>query len=548
MLLSIECDKFPETHRKITFGPGLNTVIGVGEGGHAIGKSTFLRIIDFVFGGNCYLKEEEILREIGHHEMYFAFQFGDKAPLYFCRKTTDPDNVISCDKERHVIETTSISKFQRTLMENFEANRIGVSLNDISEHFFRIYRRMNVLEQYPLSAKPSEKPETTVNFLIRLFRYADILNQIQSTAKELHVDPSKVRSQTPEQMITPEEIDDLQKTVDSLKTRLKDTMEKNEAAQTQLFGYSPRAMDQANKMRRELTGLADQQSRLNAQLTAIQKSMEIKAPDSMEDFEDLQTFFPEISMQKYEAISSFHNRIREILLRELGREEERLKKLLARCEHEIARLQTSLEESGTARKMSTQLVSECASLMNTISRYEAQLQELITERNQQLERAAAKKQIRDLLNQEREIMQTIENDLNTTMGRINTFLIGETERAPSIHITAEKDFTFGIRGNSSEAAAFRSMVVYDLAILQLCDIPSLIHDSNILKRFEDQQLDQLLTFYETSGHQIFVAYDRLSAASENARERLLKYAALKLSEDGLLFGRPWSKKKTGGKA
>ena len=127
-------------------------------------------------------------------------------------------------------------------------------------------------------------------------------------------------------------------------------------------------------------------------------------------------------------------------------------------------------------------------------------------------------------------------------------LIGETERAPSIHITAEKDFTFGIRGNSSEAAAFRSMVVYDLAILQLCDIPSLIHDSNILKRFEDQQLDQLLTFYETSGHQIFVAYDRLSAASENARERLLKYAALKLSEDDLLFGRPWSKKKTGGKA
>ena len=66
---------------------------------------------------------------------------------------------------------------------------------------------MNVLEQYPLSAKPSEKPETTVNFLIRLFRYADILNQIQSTAKELHVDPSKVRSQTPEQMITPEEIE-----------------------------------------------------------------------------------------------------------------------------------------------------------------------------------------------------------------------------------------------------------------------------------------------------------------------------------------------------
>ena len=81
MLLSIECDKFPETHRKITFGPGLNTVIGVGEGGHAIGKSTFLRIIDFVFGGNCYLNDEDILRVIGHHETDNEFQFVDKAPV-----------------------------------------------------------------------------------------------------------------------------------------------------------------------------------------------------------------------------------------------------------------------------------------------------------------------------------------------------------------------------------------------------------------------------------------------------------------------------------
>lgn len=105
MLLSIECDKFPETHRVITFSPGLNSVVGTEAGSNAIGKSTFLRIIDFAFGGNCYLKEEEIAREIGDHEIYFSFQFGNNSPLYYCRKTNDPYNVISCDKEKHVIET-----------------------------------------------------------------------------------------------------------------------------------------------------------------------------------------------------------------------------------------------------------------------------------------------------------------------------------------------------------------------------------------------------------------------------------------------------------
>lgn len=547
MLVSIECDKFPESHREITFRPGLNSVIGTDTGSNAIGKSTFLRIIDFAFGGDCYIKEPEIVREIGNHEIYFTFQFGDKAPLYFCRKTDDPTNVICCDKEKHIIETKPVSKFQRMLMENYAALRPGITLNDISEHFFRIYRRLNVLEQYPLNAKPSEQSETTVNFLLRLFRHMDVLNDIQSLAKELHVDITKVRTEQ-EQPVPLDEIDNLQTTIDSLRKRLKENMEKNEVAQTQLFGYSPHAMAQAERIRKELTQLSNQRSKLNAQLTSIQNSMDIQSSDTADDFEDLQTFFPEITMKKFEDIDGFHKRIREILLGELGKEETRLKKLLDRCDHEIVRMQNSLQESGTAKKMSTQLISECASLMNTISRYEAEQKQLIEEREKQKERAAARKQIRELLDQEKEAIQDMESKLNDTMGEINTFLSGDSERAPSIHITTDKTFSFGVKGNSSEGAAFRSMVVYDLAILKLCDIPTLIHDSNILKRIADHQLEQLLDYYEDSGHQVFVAYDRLSAATGKAREKLLSCAALKLSDDDLLFGRPWSKKKTGGKA
>lgn len=548
MLLSIECDKFPETHRVITFSPGLNSVVGTEAGSNAIGKSTFLRIIDFAFGGNCYLKEEEIAREIGDHEIYFSFQFGNNSPLYYCRKTNDPYNVISCDKEKHVIETMAVLKYQRNLMENYSSNRFDISLHDISEHFFRIYRRLNVLEQYPLSAKPSENHETTVNFLIKLFRHGDILNQIQAMAKDLHVDTSKVRASTPEKIISLDEIADIQTTIDSLKKRLLDNMGKNEVAQTQLFGYNSQEMKRAEKIRKELSLLATQQSKLKAQLGAIQHSMDIQSFDSAEDFEDLQTFFPEITMQKLDSINGFHDKIRGILLGELSKEEKRLKNLLARCDREVTRLQNSLKDSGTAQKMSTQLVSECASLMNSIERYEAQKKELEEERNRQQKRAAAKKQVRDLLEQERSAIRGIENELNSTMSEINASLIGDAERAPSIHIAANKDFTFGIRGNSSEGAAFRSMVVYDLAILKLCDIPVLIHDSNILKRIDDHQLEQLLECYENSGHQVFIAYDRLSDTTEKAHGKLLECAALRLSKEDLLFGRSWSKKKIGGKA
>ena len=57
MLKEIRCDKFISNgviRDPICFHSGLNTVLGSASGTNSIGKSTFLMIIDFVFGGNDY--------------------------------------------------------------------------------------------------------------------------------------------------------------------------------------------------------------------------------------------------------------------------------------------------------------------------------------------------------------------------------------------------------------------------------------------------------------------------------------------------------------
>ena len=57
MLVEIMCDEFKD-HGKprgcIRLHAGLNTVMGSASGSNSIGKSTFLMIIDFVFGGDDY--------------------------------------------------------------------------------------------------------------------------------------------------------------------------------------------------------------------------------------------------------------------------------------------------------------------------------------------------------------------------------------------------------------------------------------------------------------------------------------------------------------
>lgn len=71
MLKRIICDKFktqPEDFRA-----GLNVVLGSSDGSNAIGKSTFLLILDFVFGGDDYPKSaKDVIAHVDHHTINFV--------------------------------------------------------------------------------------------------------------------------------------------------------------------------------------------------------------------------------------------------------------------------------------------------------------------------------------------------------------------------------------------------------------------------------------------------------------------------------------------
>ena len=77
MLIEIYCEKFLQ--KRISFTRGLNVILGGAKANNSIGKSTLLLIIDYCFGGDAYCKKQEndILKNIGNHTIYFTFKFGD---------------------------------------------------------------------------------------------------------------------------------------------------------------------------------------------------------------------------------------------------------------------------------------------------------------------------------------------------------------------------------------------------------------------------------------------------------------------------------------
>jgi len=308
------------------------------------------------------------------------------------------------------------------------------------------------------------------------------------------------------------------------------------------FGFDTQTFEKIEIAKKELSTCMRRRNRLQSQLNIIKENISVGNPDAISEFDSLIRFFPDANIKEFKEIEQFHKRIREILGEEMVYEIERLQPLIARCDNEIKRLQTKIEDSGLVREMSERAISQCVSISRQIDKLKEETAELKHQLELQQARAENEKRLTNLLNQQSEKITEIQDDITYTMGRINSAVTGGLETAPILKINPQKEITFETPGNTSEGTAFKSLVVYDLTMLELRPvIPAVIHDSNILKRIEDSHLEHILIKYQESGKQIFIAYDKADSIPEQAHNILENTAVLRLSDGHELFGTSWSK-------
>lgn len=76
-------------------------------------------------------------------------------------------------------------------------------------------------------------------------------------------------------------------------------------------------------------------------------------------------------------------------------------------------------------------------------------------------------------------------------------------------------------------------------------IPFVVHDSLLLKNIEKRVLAEIIRLYteqESSGKQVFIAFDMLDIYNEEMQKLLREHLVLELSPGGNeLFGRAWNK-------
>ena len=184
MLKKIQCDEFKTFEGKIRppieFHNGLNAVIGNESGTNSVGKSTFLMILDFVFGGEDYIrKSREVHKNIPIHKIMFEFEF-DGVSYYFYRKTDKYKTIISCDENYQPLENgeLTVSQYCDFLADKYNLTNQGLSFRSAVSRFIRVDRRETMREDKPFRSSEKESDATSILGMLKLYgRYSEVEKQ-----------------------------------------------------------------------------------------------------------------------------------------------------------------------------------------------------------------------------------------------------------------------------------------------------------------------------------------------------------------------------------
>lgn len=542
MLVEIHCSAFKEFGRvrpPIQFHEGLNVVLGTKTGANSIGKSTFLMILDFVFGGDDYaVKIRDAANHVGEHVIQFAFRFRNEL-FFFSRGTATFTKVACCNSEYQPIETWTVQQYREFLAEKYGLNDTGLSFREMVSRFIRVYHRENHNELRPLDEFPQAKGTLAIQFLLKSFGLFQGLEEAQQAAEESRNSLEALRNGVKyghvESVSTNRQAKELTKHVAELRR-----MQGEAVRSADLQGKSAEEALRVVNIKRDLQVARAKKSRLDFQLERLKSQEVIGAIPFADDFRAVERLFPGISLKRLEEVESFHRQLVGILAEEVAEEITVVEKELAATDESIEQLQATLAAESELGGVSRRVLKEYAEYEKEISEVEKRLEKRAEEEQLKESTAALLKRYKE---KSADAFVSIETSINGKMSEIDSQVYEGTKEPPLIRLKPS-GYEFQTLNDEGTGTAFKSMVVLDLAIMELTSLPLIVHDSLIFKNIGDEPLSKLIQIYQQqSPRQVFIALDKADSYDPRTRDDLERLAVLRLSDNqGALFGMSWSRK------
>lgn len=554
MLYEIFCDKFGKTINgsfvptgRIRFHKGLNTVLGDKHAENSIGKSTFLLVVDFCFGGNDYVNSEinNAKDFVTEQRICFAFQFGDKIE-YYARDIINHHEVVPCDDNYSPIENPiPVKEFCKHLYESYGLTA-PASFRDIVGRYVRVYGRENYDERHPLKYATDKEAEGIIA-LEKLFGIYSVIENYRTAYESI-----KAQAKTHKQASDFGQIRYCAKTITEVKKNEEEiaalteqlsqmTMCQDVDLSTESYERIDSAADiklRLRVLRRHRTQLITQRNTLNDNLSNGQLPVQ-------DDLNELSTFFPNVRTDRLIEIEQFHVYIHQILVKEMQEETERLNNLIDNLSKEIAQLEEEQRSLGLPVNISTKYMKKYTDISQRITNLSESNEQFESYQQMKENERSAKESLAAVRESQLTIVQTT---LNQEMVRLNDSIYDGSRFAPAISFksmrSGDPGYDFSTQADGGTGTNYKGLILFDLSVFKNTELPILIHDSLLFKNIADLPVARIMSLYSHSEKQIFIAFDKTEAFSDETRQILDSTKVLELYENGgELFGWMWAKQK-----
>lgn len=539
MLKEIQCPFF--NHAKVTFHQGLNIILGDDDAKNSIGKSTALMVIDFAQGGNSFLEDEAgVIRALGHHHYNFCFVFSGK-PYFFSRSTDASDVVHVCDNDYARLDVLPVEDYRRRLKEHYGLENLESSYRSIVSPFARIWRKGGLEPDHPFVSSPKEPSGTAVSRLIDLFdRSEDI------SAEKKVIDEQKERKKLIADSMRAEIIPSINKTQYKANTK---TIAENAAQIEQLKqgfsgalnAYEALFDESLRRMQQRKNELINLRGELQGKTTRLQREISGITPRLAANIALVTEYFPSVDVMRLENVEAFHQKIGNIVKKELKEELTAAQVEESALTAEIISLELQIQTALKSKGMPDDLFKRIFDLKETTDKaaeenkyYEkkAQLEETIKISGHRLDEIYEK------------IFLEIATKINLKLKAFNKVVYGPTRNSPELRIKSSNSYSFTSPEDSGTGKSYAGLIGFDMAMLSLTRLPFVIHDSVAYKNIEVAAVKRILRILAAiKSKQVFLSFDEAKKFGDQAEQLLKKFTVIKLGHNDLLYNKDWRDKK-----
>lgn len=533
MLYEIYCEEFYKN--RIIFNSGLSVVLGTNTGANSIGKSTFLLIVDYVFGGGTYAGTTDIIDNIGSHDIYFAFLF-DGQFHKFCRNSIKSSVVWKCDDNYKKYEEIRVEDYCNWLDSKYKIQLPELTFRDAVGRYIRVYGKNNCDERHPLHYVISEKSEKACFALLKLFDRFAPLKEIEEEAKRSKKELDAYKKAQALHFIAKITKKTYQKNEKDIEKISAQIQELSLGLEQGCLDVDVVASEQALYVKKLLSRARRARSKVRSRYNIIAENGTYSFSATTDTFEELKKFFPGVDIAHIEEIEKFHKTISTVFKDELRDERKQLEKELEEYDQIIDEYEKQLQDLIVNPNLSKVVLSQYTQLLQQRERMQKENEAYIKLQQLKENRVSDKRRLKDI---KQEQFAIVSYQLNEEMCRLNDVIYEGSYNAPVLDFT-ENGYHFFTPDDTGTGIAYKGLVVYDLAVLGLTKLPVLVHDSVVLKQISDEAIEKIIELYASCGKQVIIALDKQDSYSEKASDLLREAAVLKLAGDGQeLFGRSW---------